>query len=66
MNNKDETEKRKKANKSVLDRFMRGETLATVPPEATWFPPRPLIPKNRKDILKVYGIKEEEKEESNE
>lgn len=43
----------KQSNDSILSRLKRGESLATVPPEATWFPPRPLI---EKDLSKLYSI----------
>lgn len=49
----------KKSNASILRRLQRGESLANVPPEATWFPPRPLLSKNKEDIEKLYGIKKE-------
>lgn len=62
MNSKDEAEKRRKANKSILERFMRGETLATVPPDATWYPPRPIIAKDKEAIKKIYGMDLKEKE----
>ncbi len=61
MNSKDEAEKRKKANKSILERFMRGETLATIPQEATWYPPRPVITKDKESIKKIYGVDIKEK-----
>jgi hypothetical protein len=46
---------RKKRNKSIIERLMRGETLATVPQSATWFPPRPVIKKNQEALGKLYG-----------
>lgn len=45
----------KKANDFILGKLKRGESLATVPPEATWFPPRPI---QKKDLTKRYATKE--------
>jgi hypothetical protein len=36
----------KAANDSIIDRMKKGESLASVPPQATWWPPRPVIKKN--------------------
>jgi len=49
-------EKRKKANADLIERMRRGEPLNTVPTSATWFPPRPLTIKSKKDIERLYGI----------
>ena len=49
--------KRKQENDRIIARMKRGESLATVPSEATWFPPRPLTVKNENDIKRLYGIK---------
>ena len=50
-----EDKARNKRNKSIIERLMRGETLATVPQSATWFPPRPIIKKNQEALGKLYG-----------
>lgn len=47
----DEKKRIKKANDYILGKMQRGESLATVPPEATWYPPRPRI---EKDLSKLY------------
>ncbi len=36
---------REKANKNIIERMKRGESLAVVSLEATHFPPRPIIKK---------------------
>lgn len=48
-------EKRKKANRDLIERMRRNEPLNTVQPEATWYPPRPVIAKNKTDIERLYG-----------
>ena len=50
--------RRKKENDRILAKLVRGETLATVPPEATWFPPRPTIAKNKDAIERLYGVQQ--------
>ena len=50
-----EQERRKQRNRDIIERMFRGETLATVPQAATWFPPRPIIQKNQEIISKLYG-----------
>lgn len=45
--------KRKQENDRIIERMKRGESLATVPTEATWFPPRPTI---KKDLTKLYTL----------
>ena len=47
----DEKKRIKQANDYVLRKLQRGESLATVPPEATWYPPRPQV---EKDLSKLY------------
>jgi len=56
---KKEKDRIQKANESIIARMKRGESLVTVPADATWFPPRPLIQKSKKDIEKLYGLKKE-------
>jgi hypothetical protein len=43
--------KRKRENKDLIERMKRGENLSRIPPEATWYPPRPLI---KKDLTRLY------------
>jgi hypothetical protein len=49
-------EKRKERNKEVVDRFRKEYSHSLLPPEATWFPPRPIIAKDKDAISKLYGI----------
>lgn len=55
MTDKDK-ERIKKANDKIIAKVKRGESLAAVPAEATWFPPRPRIEKSKKDIERLYGV----------
>jgi hypothetical protein len=48
-------QRREKENRDLIERMKRGEPLNRLPPEATWFPPRPSIAKNKKDIERVYS-----------
>jgi len=41
-------EQRKKHNDRVLSLWRSGHTLATVSPQSTWFPPRPVNKKFKK------------------
>lgn len=34
----------------------RGEPLNTVAPSSTWFPPRPIVKKDRDAIKKLYNV----------
>lgn len=49
--------KRKEANRLLIERMRDGDALQ-FSAEMTYFPPRPLIVKNKKDIEKLYGKKE--------
>ncbi len=46
-----EKERRKRENDRVLKLMKTGASLSTIPPSATWFPPRPTI---EKDLSKLY------------
>lgn len=72
MDKTKEEQERNKRNKDLVQRFKRGESLASVPPEATWFPPRPnLTPhikrrqeednNNKKDNVLTIDFKKQEK-----
>jgi len=54
-------EKRKKANKDLIRRMKAGETSQLIPSHMTWFPPRPIIGKNKKDMARAYNLEEGEK-----
>ena len=53
--------KRIAENKRIIVKMKRGESLATVPTEATWYPPRPVI---TKDLTKLYPQLTKEKSKS--
>jgi hypothetical protein len=46
--------KRKERNEDIVKRMKNGEDLSTIERSATWWPPRPIIKKSKKDIEKVY------------
>jgi hypothetical protein len=57
----DEKTRRKVENKRILAKMMRGESLATVPADATWFPPRPLVTKDPDALSRLYGVSQKKK-----
>lgn len=54
-------EARKCRNKEILKKFFAGESLCLIPAAATWFPPRPIIKKDKKEIERLYGKDENER-----
>ena len=54
-------EDRKKRNKEILKKFFAGESLCLIPASMTWFPPRPIIKKDKKEIERLYGKDENER-----
>ena len=52
---------RKKRNAEILEKFMAGESLCLIPSAMTWFPPRPAIKKDKKEIERLYGKEENER-----
>jgi len=51
MRYEDEAEKRRRKNRDLVERMKRGDSLSSIPQEATWFPPRPRV---EKDLSKLY------------
>jgi hypothetical protein len=47
--------RRQEKNKEIVDRMRAGESLATIDQKATWWPPRPIIKKDLKEIARLYG-----------
>jgi hypothetical protein len=61
---KDEIErKRQKHNKEIVERMRRGEELAEVDMMESWFPPRPIIKKDKKLMSRLYGTKDDDEED---
>jgi hypothetical protein len=52
MTNKEQI---KKSNEEVIRKMKVGESLAVIPPSATWFPPRAVIVKDIKEVKKLFG-----------
>jgi len=50
-----EKEKRKKHNDDLLRRFKKGENILNYNSSDTWFPPRPVIKKDKDLVKKLYG-----------
>ena len=48
-------QKRAEHNRQLLEKMRKGESLALIPTQATWFPPRPIIQKDQKAMGRLYG-----------
>lgn len=59
MNHEDDKERRAKENKALIEKMRRGESLKTVNISSTWFPPRPIIKKNKDAINKLYKLEKD-------
>lgn len=58
---KEKVEKlRKENNEYVLSLLRDGHPCSTITMEMSWWPPRPLIVKNKDDIKKVYRMNEDD------
>lgn len=56
----DEQELRRKLhNRKVLKKMNRGEVLNSFDSQSSWFPPRPIIKKDRKALEKLYRYNED-------
>jgi hypothetical protein len=47
---------RQKRNQEVLEKMKSGESLMKYDSSASWFPPRPIIKKDRKAIEVLHGV----------
>ena len=47
-------EKRKKANDDILKRMKNGDPLTSFSSHFSWFPPRPIVKKDKKAIAILY------------
>ena len=61
MTSKDEKDIRKKHNDEILKRFKRGESLKSYDSFSSWFPPRPIIEKDKKALEILHKEKKVEK-----
>ena len=46
--------KRKQHNRKILKKMAKGESLSTFNSQSSWFPPRPIIKKDKTAIKKLY------------
>jgi hypothetical protein len=60
MDKEVEEERRKRKNADVISRMRSGDPLVLIPSSATWFPPRPLVEKDKESIKKLYGTEDDE------
>ncbi|MBI2601929.1 MAG: hypothetical protein HYW48_02640 [Deltaproteobacteria bacterium] len=55
--------RRKKRNEELIKRMRRGDVLHTYDAQTSWYPPRPVIKKDKKELARLYG--EEKETEAN-
>ena len=55
----DEAEKRKAKNADLIARMKAGESTSLYIPQATWFPPRPIIEKDKDIVKKLFEVEDE-------
>lgn len=56
-NSKSSSELRRQHNLDLVRRMRGGESLNAYDSKASWFPPRPMIKKDEKEISRVYKAK---------
>jgi hypothetical protein len=53
-----DAERRRHENENLVARMRSGETLARIDASATFFPPRPVILKDFKELARIFESKE--------
>lgn len=53
---------RKEKNKDLVERMRRGESLSQFDKEESWYPKRPKIKKDKKELDRLYGEDEKGKD----
>lgn len=56
-------DQRKRENDALLEKMRKGESLATVSVQATWWPPRPIIKKDLVAQKRLFSLVTEEGKE---
>lgn len=51
-------EHRRRENRDIIERMKRGETLVKTDVMSTWFPPRPIVKKDKREMARIYGDKD--------
>ena len=51
---------RKQHNSDLIRRMRNGESLNAIDSKASWFPPRPVIEKDRSEMARLYQERENE------
>lgn len=46
---------RKQRNSHIVERLRNGDSLSSFNSQASWFPPRPLVDKDRDALQRLYG-----------
>ena len=52
---KDTKRQRKFHNQDLIRRMRNGESLSAIDSKASWYPPRPNIKKDAKEMARLYG-----------
>lgn len=55
MKEKTSEKKRKNRNRQIIEKMKRGEDLVAFDAFSSWFPPRPILKKDKKALEKLYG-----------
>ena len=56
-------ERRKQHNRDLLHRFKTGDNLVAFDETMSFFPPRPLIKKDKKEMARLYNLDEDKKDQ---
>lgn len=56
------SERRSDENEEIIDRMRKGCSHSLVPPQATWWPPRPIIEKDKDAIKRLYKHDDDKKD----
>lgn len=55
MSPKNRSDIRKRHNEDLIRRMHNGEALCTFDSKDSWFPPRPIVKKDKKEVERLYG-----------
>jgi len=55
---RDNFKARQKRNAELIRKMKKGESLTSFTTDGSWFPPRPVIKKDKKLVSKLHGLEE--------
>ncbi len=56
LSNKNPSQIRRSHNSELLRKMRNGESLTSFDSKASWFPPRPMIEKDKDAIMRLYDV----------